>query len=211
VHFWRFLYSILLPEKADVSAVKSYIRIKTPIEHTSMPPYRENDILPGHLRMIAKVVKSQLKDFVHNYVVSSAVKSHDNYTPQMLVDNELRVRVLTGEYTVGVFLGLMEQDPADSVLDVNKISRFQLLHPPQAMLDSLLALHKQDASRFSSIIHAPVRKMMRENTLHEWGKHHPQWRQHSQNAQSEDSRIHAHLKDSICFLEKLRQSVNGGH
>jgi len=63
---------------------------------------------------------------------------------------------------------MMEQDPEVSVRDVNKISRFQLLHPPVNMLDGLVSLKKEDASRFAAIIRKPVWKMMRENTLNEW-------------------------------------------
>lgn len=163
------------------------------------------------MESIVEVIKSLLADFVHQYVISSLTKPHASYTTKMQQDDELRVQVLTGQSTVGLFLSLMERDPLISVLDVDKISRFQLLHPPKPTLDSLLSLHQQDPVRFGALMQAHVGTVMHDHTKEEWQRRHNQWQTHFRSSHDDTSRFHAHLRESNDFLKTLQDLIGTEH
>jgi len=210
--FCPFCVVLRYPQKGDFDVVKLYISIKHTVETTSMFQHEGSGIILPHsaqkMESILEVIKSLLKDFVHEYVISSSIKPHKSYTIEMEMDDESRVKVLTGDYTVAVILGLMERDPLISVLDSDKIRRFQLLHPPKTTLDSLLSLHQQDPSRFGALMQAPVRSVIRDGTMEGWQRRHHQWQEQFQNSHNDTSRFHAHLREFNDFLKTLQELID---
>ena len=210
--FRPFCVAVRCLQKGDFDAVESYISIQLSVGNTTMFQYEGSGIIVPHsaqkMQSIVDVIQSLLEEFVHQYVISSSTVPHKSYTVEMHQDDELRAKVLTGDYTVAMFLGLMERDPLTSVLDVDKISRFQLLHPPKSTLDSLLSLHQQDPSRFGALMQAHVDTVMREDTKEEWQRRHNQWQTHFRSPHDDASRFHAHLRESNDFLKTLQDLID---
>jgi len=194
-----------LREKSDASAVKSYIKIQAPIDHTSMAPNYAIVKIPQ--TDVAQAFIAELQEFLHDYVINCATEPHEFYTPEMSRDDIARVSAFD-HCELGVVLFLMGGDSEKSIRDPTEISRFKVMNVPVSLLDYIIGVQKTENETFRTIVGLPVQIIARQDTWEQWEQRQAKWQQYHERAEVGESRFHTHLKESTNFLRKLKEFVD---